>query len=68
MFADNNNLFYVERNIKKLFEMVNNELWKMSQWFILNKLSLNVTKTKYFFSQTKQKIQYSLGPPEAMHR
>ena len=31
MFADNNNLFYVERNIKKLFEMVNNELWKMSQ-------------------------------------
>ena len=44
MFA---NLFYAEGNIKTLFDIVNIELQKTSQWFISNKLSLNVTKTKY---------------------
>ena len=44
MFADDTNLFYAERDMKKLFEMVNNELQKISRWFILNKLSINVTK------------------------
>ena len=36
--------------------MLNNELQKISQWFISNKLSINMTKTKYiyiFFLQTK---------------
>ena len=49
IFADDTNLFYAEKNIKTLFETVNNELQKISQWFISNKLSLNVKKTKYFF-------------------
>ena len=44
MFADDTNLFYAERDMKKLFKMVNNELQKISRWFILNKLSINVTK------------------------
>ena len=49
MFADDTNLFYTEENIKTLFDIVNIELQKISQWFISNKLSLNVTKTKYSF-------------------
>ena len=49
MFADDTNLFYAEENIKTLFDIVNIELQKISQWFISNKLSLNVTKTKYSF-------------------
>ena len=49
MFADETNLFYAEENIKTLFDTVNIELLKISQWFISNKLSLNVTKTKYSF-------------------
>ena len=62
IFADDTNLFYAERDIKKLFETV-------TQWFISNKLSINMTKTKYsFFSQTKQKRQYSLGSPKTIHR
>ena len=47
MFADDTNLFYAEENIKTLFDIVNIELQKISQWFISNKLFLNVTKTKY---------------------
>ena len=45
MFADSN-LFYTEENIKTLFDIVNIDLQKISQVFISNKLSLNVTKTK----------------------
>ena len=33
----------------KTFDIVNIEFQKESQWFMSNKLSLNVTKTKYSF-------------------
>ena len=49
MFADDTNLFYAEENIKTLFNTVNIELQKISQWFISNKLSLNMTKANYSF-------------------
>ena len=49
MFADNTNLFYAEENMKILFDNVSIELQKISQWFISNKLSLNVTKAKNSF-------------------
>ena len=49
MFADDTNLFYAERDTKKLFQTVNNELQKISLWFISNKLSINLTKAKYSF-------------------
>ena len=56
MFADDTNLFYAEENMKTLFDIVNIELQKISQWFISNKLSLNVTKPKYsFFHKLRKK-------------
>ena len=47
MFANDTNLFYAEKNIKTLFDTDNIELQKISQWFISNKLSLKLRKTKY---------------------
>ena len=47
MFPDDTNLFFSNCNIPVLFATVNSELSKISQWFLSNKLSLNVTKTKY---------------------
>ena len=41
--------FYADQNIRTFFDTVNIELQKISQWFISNRLSLNVTKTKYSF-------------------
>ena len=35
--------------------MVNNELQKIFQWFISNKLSINLSKTKYFFFKNQAK-------------
>ena len=58
MFADDTNLFYSEKDIKKLFQTVNNELEKISQWFISNKLSTYVTKTKYSFFDKPSKRDY----------
>ena len=65
MFADDTNLFYAEENIKTLFDIVNIEFQKISQWFISNKLSLNVTKTKYsFFHKLSKKDNIPLVLPK----
>ena len=41
MFAYDRNPFYYHKNIKTLFQIVNNELKLLNQWFWANKLSLN---------------------------
>ena len=57
MFADDTSLFYSHKDINPLFLKVNKELHKINQWFICNKLSLNIRKTKYsfFHKRSKQK-------------
>ena len=47
LFADDTNIFYSDKNINTLFETVNEELTHIDEWFKANKLSLNVTKTKF---------------------
>ena len=65
MFADDANLFYAERDIKKLFQTINNELQKIYQWFISNKLSINTTKTKYsFFHKPSKRDDIHLALPK----
>ena len=49
MFAGDTNFFYTNKNIKVLFETANKELRYVNEWFLANKLSLNVGKTKYLF-------------------
>ena len=64
MFADDTNLFYSHSNIKILFDTVNKELCKLNNWFHANKLSLNVSKTKYtFFHKLRQNINIPLVLP-----
>ena len=42
MFADDTNLFFEYKDISVLFSIVNRELQNINEWFISNKLSLNV--------------------------
>ena len=49
MFADDTNLFISHKNITTLFSTMNKELTKIQEWFNANKLSLNISKTKYSF-------------------
>ena len=47
MFVDDTNFFLSGINVDDLFSDMNCELNKISLWFKANKLSLNLTKTKY---------------------
>ena len=55
MSADNTNLFYSNKDINTAFLKVNDELQKINEWFISNKLSLNVKKNKYSLFRTPSK-------------
>ena len=58
MYTDDTNLFLTHKDIGYLFEMVNLQLERINQWFISNKLSLNVRKTKcsFFINRAKGTI------------
>ena len=49
MYADDTNLFLTHKDIRYIFETANLQLERINQWFISNKLSLNVSKTMYSF-------------------
>ena len=55
MFADDTNLFYSNKDINTAFLRVNDELQNINEWFISNKLSLNVRKSKYSFFRKPSK-------------
>ena len=47
MSADDTTLFFKHKELGVLYTTINVELVKISQWFKLNKLSLNIKKTNY---------------------
>lgn len=53
LFADDTNLFVNGDNIDELCLILNRELDKLNTWFIINKLSLNVSKTNYMIFSYK---------------
>ena len=56
LFADDRSLFFSSNNIRTLFETANQELSQINDWFLANKLCLNVEKTNYmlFYKLTGQ--------------
>ena len=54
MFADDTSIFLQNKDIKELFDAGNKELQLVDQWLIANRLSVNVSKTKYFLFKTAQ--------------
>ena len=54
MFADDTSIFLQNNEIKKLFDADNKELQLVDQWLIANRLSVNVSKTKYVLFRTAQ--------------
>ena len=65
MFADDTNLFISAKDIKQVFQMMNEELVTIQNWFNANKLSLNADKTKYsFFNPLSYADKIPLRLPE----
>ena len=56
MFADYTNHFYEHRNIIKFFATGNEKLMNINDWFMVNKLSLNVGRTKYSLFSKPSKV------------
>ena len=60
MFTDDTNLFYSNKNINTVFLKVNNELEKINEWFVSNKLSLNVKSQEIQFLVTMLNVKKTI--------
>ena len=47
LFADDTNIYYEAETVKKLETVLNRELRKLDTWLMVNRLSLNIVKTKF---------------------
>ena len=47
LYADDTNVFYKHENIDMMCKIVSVEIDKLSTWFALNKLALNISKTNF---------------------
>ena len=57
LFADDTTFQISSNNFEELFQVANSELQKAAVWFQTNKLTRNISKTKYIlFMPAKTKI------------
>ena len=60
LFADDTTLQISSSNVHELYETANRELITVSEWFKANKLTLNISKTKYIlFRKSNMKVDFS---------
>ena len=57
LFADDTNVFFSHKNLNSLIKTVNFELIKLTSWFQVNGLSINIKKTKHMLFKPRQKRQ-----------
>ena len=57
LYADDTNIFYNSRDIVELGVTVNNELRHVMNWFIANRLSVNMKKTNFVLFGTYAKLK-----------
>ena len=55
LFADNTNLLYADENLKLLESTVNAQIFRVYNWLIANKLSLNIKKSNFVILRQRQK-------------
>jgi len=57
LFADDTTILFAHKNLKVLEQVVNSELSKVSEWLIVNKLTLNIKKSNLvIFCPSQKKI------------
>ena len=54
MFADDTTIYATGSNIRFLYKKLNEDLSRVTQWFRVNSLSLNVDKTSYILFETEK--------------
>ena len=63
LFADDTSLTVCGKDLDSLIHHINIELPKIYDWLCANKLTLNLTKTKYIILQPRQKLNSNLHLP-----
>ena len=57
LFADDTNLLFYDHNLDSLIRNTNQQLATISKWFQINRLSLNIQKTKFtIFHKPRQQL------------
>lgn len=59
LFADDTNIIYSHKQLATLCTLANSELDSISNWFIANKLTVNIDKTKYILFHPPNKTDLS---------
>ena len=57
LFADDTNIFYSDKSVERVESIINENLKLLAKWFQINKLSLNLSKTKFIVFKGKQNLQ-----------
>jgi hypothetical protein len=57
LFADDSNLFIINKDLNRLFDTANAELLNLSEWLNANKLYINYEKTNYMLFVPKCKVK-----------
>ena len=63
LFADDTSLTATGKDLDVLLQRINSELPAIHEWLCSNRLTLNLSKTKYLVFQPRQKINSNLYPP-----
>ena len=63
LFADDTSLTAVGSDLDVLIQRISSELSPVYEWLCSNKLTLNLSRTKYLVFQPRQRNNYNLYPP-----
>ena len=60
LFADDSNLFVSHKDLATLFIIANNQILRLNEWFLANKLSINLDKTNYMIFKPSNKLIHDI--------
>lgn len=63
MYADDTSITYASNNIDEINEYVNDDLMRVYVWLAANKLTIKMSKTKFLFIGTRQRLSRLPAPP-----
>ena len=61
LFADDTNIYFECNDLKNLIKIMNFELKKIYKWLYINRLSLNMSKTKFVIFYAANKPKYPIA-------
>ena len=57
MYADDEHLTYADKDVNIIQSCLNKHLLNITKWLIVNKLTLNMTKTEFMLIGSRQKLK-----------